>query len=249
MSSFAGKVAVVTGGNSGMGLATAQEFARRGAKVVISGRDEKTLAAAAEKIAGETLAVRADIARLADIDRLFAETKARFGAIDVLFANAGVGRFFSLEEATEEFYDEIMDINLKGTFFTLQKALPLLNDGGAIVVNTSVASKKGFGNFSVYSASKAGLRSLVRSSAGELAPRNIRVNAVAPGPIDTPIFTRLDMTPQAAQEAKEGFATAVPLRRMGTPEEVALAVAFLASSDASYITGVELNVDGGMGQI
>ncbi len=249
MSSFAGKVAVVTGGNSGMGLATAQEFARRGAKVVISGRDEKTLAAAAEKIDGEPLAVRADIARLEDIDRLFAETKARFGTIDVLFANAGVGRFFSLEEATEAFYDEIMDINLKGTFFTLQKALPLLNDGGAIVVNTSVASKKGFGNFSVYSASKAGLRSLVRSSAGELAPRNIRVNAVAPGPIDTPIFTRLDMTPQAAQEAKEGFATAVPLRRMGTPEEVALAVAFLASSDASYITGVELNVDGGMGQI
>jgi len=249
MSSFAGKVAVVTGGNSGMGLATAREFARRGAKVVISGRDEKTLAAAAQSIEGETLAVRADVSRLEDLDRLFAETKAKFGSIDILFANAGVGKFGSLEESTEELYDQIMNINLKGAFFTLQKALPILNDGGSIVVNTSVASHKGFPNFSVYSASKAGLRSLVRSIAGELAPRNIRVNAVAPGPIDTPIFTRFDMTPQAAHEVKEGFATSVPLRRMGTPEEVALAVAFLASSDASYITGVELNVDGGMGQI
>ena len=183
MSAFTNKVAVVTGGNSGIGLATAKEFSRRGAKVVISGRDERTLAEAATSIGGEALAVRADVSRLADLDKLFARTKERFGAIDVLFVNAGGARFASVEQTTEALYDEIMDVNFKGAFFTVQKALPLLKDGGAVVINTSVVSGTAMPNGSVYAASKAALRSLTRTLAAELLGRRIRVNAVAPGPI------------------------------------------------------------------
>ena len=249
MSMFTNKVAVVTGGNSGIGLATAQEFSRRGAKVVISGRDEKSLAAAASSIGGDTLAVRADVSRLADIDDLFARTKKRFGAIDVLFVNAGVAKFATVEQTTEAMHDEILNINFKGAFFTIQKALPLLKDGGAIVINTSVVVVKGFPTTSVYSASKAALRSLTRTLAAELLGRKIRVNAVAPGPISTPIFGRTGVSAEAAKDMADGFAQQVPMKRMGEPEEIAKGVVFLASDDASYINGVELNIDGGLGQL
>ena len=249
MSAFTNKVAVITGGNSGIGLATAQEFSRRGAKVVISGRDEKTLAEAAASIGGDTLAVRADVSRLADLDKLFARTKDRFGAIDVLFVNAGGGRLLPLEQITEAIYEEEMGSNFKGAFFTVQKALPLLRDGGAIVMNTSAADKMGLPNFSIYAASKAAIRSLTRTLAADLLGRRIRVNAVSPGPISTPAQERAAGSAEAAKNLADSFASQVPMKRLGSPEEVARAVLFLASDDASYITGVELNVDGGMGQL
>jgi NAD(P)-dependent dehydrogenase (short-subunit alcohol dehydrogenase family) len=247
MSSFANKVAVITGGNSGIGLATAKELNRRGAKVVISGRDEKTLAEAAEAIGGNTLAVRADVSKLSDLDNLFARTMKRFGSIDLLFVNAGGGKFAPIEQTTEAMFDEMIDSNLKGAYFTVQKALPLLKDGASIIFNSSVASHKGFPNTSVYSATKAALRSFTRTLAAELVARKIRVNAVAPGPIATPIFGRLGVPAEAAKEMAQGFTAQVPMKRMGEPEEIAHAVAFLASDEASFITGVELNVDGGTG--
>ena len=180
MNSFTNKVAVITGGNSGIGLATAKELSRRGAKVVISGRDEKSLAEASAAIGGDTLAVRADVTRLSDLDALFARVQQRFGSFDVLFANAGVAKLAPVEQMTEALFDENLDINFKGVFFTAQKALPLLKDGGAIIFNTSVLDQKGMPGASAYSASKAALRSFTRTLAAELAARKIRVNAVSP---------------------------------------------------------------------
>ncbi len=249
MKRLEGKVAVVTGGNSGIGLATAKRLQEEGARVAIAGRSQKTLDEAAKTLGKDVLAIQADVSKLEDIDRIYSTVEKKFGKIDVLFVNAGVAKFAPLADTPESLYDEQFDINIKGAYFTIQKAIPHLNDGASIVLNTSVAGIKGTTGTSAYSATKAALRSLARTAAAELAGRGIRVNAVAPGPIVTPIFGRTGLP----QEAIDAFITnvggSVPMKRLGQPEEVAGAVAFLASSDSSYITGEELHVDGGMGQI
>jgi NAD(P)-dependent dehydrogenase (short-subunit alcohol dehydrogenase family) len=244
-----GKVAVVTGGNSGIGLATAKRLQEEGARVAISGRSKKTLDEALKTLGNGVVAVEADVARLTDLDRLYAEISQKLGKIDVLFVNAGVAKFAPLAETSESVYDEQFDINIKGAYFTIQKALPFLNDGASIILNTSVADSQGNAGTSAYSATKAALRSLARTAAAELVGRGIRVNAVAPGPIVTPIFGRTGLTKEAFDEFAKAVVARVPMKRFGQPEEVAAAVAFLASQDASYITGIEINVDGGLGQI
>ena len=249
MKRFAGNVAVITGGNSGIGLATAKRFSDEGAKVAISGRSQKTLDEAAKYVGNGILAVKSDVAKLADLDRFYSTVAQKFGKIDVLFVNAGVAKFVPVQNADEAHYDEIFNINVKGAYFTIQKALPHLNDGASIVLNTSVAGIKGTANASVYSATKAALRSFSRTLTTELVERGIRINSVAPGPIETPIFGRAGLSKEQVDEFAQKILSSVPLKRFGQPEEVASAVAFLASSDASYITGVELHVDGGMGQI
>jgi NAD(P)-dependent dehydrogenase (short-subunit alcohol dehydrogenase family) len=249
MKRLEGKVAVVTGGNSGIGLATAKRLQDEGARVAISGRNQKTLNEAVKSIGNGVLAVQADVSKLADIDKLFAAVNQKLGKIDILFVNAGVAKFAPLDSVSEEHYDEQFDINTKGAYFTIRKALPLLNDGASIILNTSVVSHKGIGNGTVYAATKAAMRSFTRSVAAELVGRNIRVNAVAPGPIETPIFERTGLPKEAVDEFAKTALASVPMRRFGKSEEVAGAVAFLASSDASYITGVEIDVDGGQGQI
>jgi len=237
-----GKVAVVTGGNSGIGLATAREFAREGARVVITGRDARTLAEAAREIGGEVLALRSDAASLADIDGLFDAVGERYGRVDVLFVNAGVAQFAPVEETTEELFDQIMDINFKGAYFTVKKALPLLADGASVILNASVVAHVGFPNSSVYSASKAALLSLVRTLSADLAGRRIRVNAVSPGPVETPIFGRMGLP----EEAQRAFGEQVPLKRLGRPEEIAKTVLFLAGPDSSFLLGTEIIADGGV---
>lgn len=249
MSRLEGKVAVVTGGNSGIGLATAKRLQQEGARVAISGRSTNTLDEAVKMIGNGVVAVRADVANLADLDNLYAVVSEKLGRIDVLFVNAGVAKFALLAETSENTYDEQFDINIKGAYFTIKKALPLLNDGASIILNTSVADSTGTAGTSAYAASKAALRSLARTAAAELAGRGIRVNTVAPGPIVTPIFGRTGLPQGAVDEFKKEIVAKVPMKRFGQPEEVAGAVAFLASQDASYITGVEINVDGGLGQI
>jgi NAD(P)-dependent dehydrogenase (short-subunit alcohol dehydrogenase family) len=249
MKRLEGKVAVVTGGNSGIGLATAIRFQEEGAKVAILGRSKKTLDEAVKTIGNGVLAVQGDVSNFADVDKLYAEVAKKLGKIDVLFVNAGVAKFVPFAETSESTYDEQFDINIKGAYFTIQKALPLLNDGASIILNTSVVDQKGTVGASAYAATKAALRSLARTTAAELAGRGIRVNTVAPGPIVTPIFGRTGLPPEAFDEFAKGITAQIPMKRFGQPEEVAGAVAFLASQDASYITGVEINVDGGLGQV
>jgi NAD(P)-dependent dehydrogenase (short-subunit alcohol dehydrogenase family) len=249
MKRFEGKVAVVTGGNSGIGLATAKRLHDEGARVAISGRSQKTLDEAVKIVGKDVLAVKADVAKPADLDKLYGAVAEKFGKIDVLFVNAGVAKFAPLTAVDEAHFDEMFDINTRGAYFTIQKAVPHLNTGASIILNTSVADEKGIQNGTVYAATKAALRSFARSVAAELVELGIRVNTVAPGPIETPIFERTGLPKEAIEEFAKGVLSKVPMKRFGKPEEVAGAVAFLASSDASYITGVEINVDGGMGQI
>jgi NAD(P)-dependent dehydrogenase (short-subunit alcohol dehydrogenase family) len=249
MKRLEGKVAVVTGGNSGIGLASAKRLKEEGARVVIAGRSQKTLDEAAKTLGKDVLAIQADVSRLPDIDKIYSAVEKKFGKIDVLFVNAGVAKFAPFSQTTEAIFDENFSTNVKGAYFTIQKAIPHLNDGASIILNTSVAGIKGTAGTSAYSATKAALRSLARTSAAELAGRGIRVNAVAPGPIVTPIFGRTGLPQEAVDEFIKNVGASVPMKRMGQPEEVAGAVAFLASSDSSYITGEELHVDGGLGQI
>jgi NAD(P)-dependent dehydrogenase (short-subunit alcohol dehydrogenase family) len=249
MSKHQGKVAVITGGNSGIGLATAQRLANEGAHVFITGRRQAELDAAVKLIGKNVTAVQGDVSNLADLDRLYATVKQQKGRIDILFANAGGGEFAPLGSITEAHYDKTFNINVKGVLFTVQKALPLLVDGGAIVLNASIVSSKGMPAFSVYSATKAALRSFARTWTVDLKDRKIRVNAVSPGPIETPGVDGLAKNPGDLAQIKANLASAVPLGRMGTSDEIAKAVSFLASDDASFITGIELFVDGGMAQI
>jgi len=249
MARLTGKVAVVTGGNSGIGLATAKRFREEGAKVVISGRDQRTLDEAVKTIGGEVVAVRADVAKLSDLDKLYKTVSEKFGRIDVLFANAGIAKFAPLAESTEALYDETFNINVKGVYFTIQKALPLLNDGASIIINSSVASESGVADTSIYSATKAAIRSFARTLTAELVGRGIRINVVSPGPIRTPIFGRNGLSQDQIDDVARMLVSKVPMNRFGKPEEVADTVLFLASQEASYITGVDINVDGGMGQV
>jgi NAD(P)-dependent dehydrogenase (short-subunit alcohol dehydrogenase family) len=249
MKTFEGKVAVVTGGNSGIGLATGKAFAAQGARVAITGRDKKTLEQAAREIGPQTLAVQADVTDLSSLDTLFRQVKERLGNIDALVVNAGVARFAPIDEVTVQHYDVLLDTNLKGSYFTVQKALPGMNRGASIILMTTAADTLGLPGSSVYAASKAALRSLARTLSAELISQNIRVNAVAPGPIETPIFGRLGLTQEAVGELAKTILGRVAAKRVGQPEEIANAVLFLASPAANYIVGVELNVDGGMSQL
>jgi NAD(P)-dependent dehydrogenase (short-subunit alcohol dehydrogenase family) len=249
MSKHQGKVAVITGGNGGIGLATAQRLAAEGAYVFITGRRQSELDAAVKLIGKNVTAVQGDVSNLADLDRLYATVKQQKGRIDILFANAGGGEFAPLGSITEAHYDKTFNINVKGVLFTVQKALPLLVDGGSIILNASIVSSKGMPAFSVYSATKAALRSFARTWTVDLKDRKIRVNAVSPGPIETPGVDGLAKNPGDLAQIKANLASAVPMGRMGTADEIAKAVSFLASDDSSFITGIELFVDGGMAQV
>lgn len=243
------KVAVVTGGNSGIGLATAQRFAAEGAKVVIFGRDAKSLDSAVASIGDAAIGVQGDVTQMADLDRLYQRVEAEHGRIDTLFVNAGVAQIRPLEEVDEEHFDLLFDINVKGAFFTVQKALPLLSEGASIVLNASIASHTGNPAFSVYSATKAAVRSLARTLSADLLERRIRVNSISPGPIATPIFGRIGVPEEAQDDMARTFTEQVPMKRFGNPEEIASAAVFLASAESSYVLGHDLVVDGGMTQL
>ncbi len=245
-----GKIALVTGGTSGLGLATARRFVAEGAKVVVTGRRQAELDAAVRDLGGSAVGVRGDVSSLADLDRLYATIGGRFGRRDVLFANAGGGAFAPLGEVTEEHFDKYFGINVKGTLFTVQKALPLMAAGGSIILNGSMVSVKGVPAFGVYAATKAALRSFARTWAVDLKGRNIRVNVVSPGTVVTPAYkSELGLTDEQVEGFVARAAAATPLGRPGTPDEIAKAVVFLASDDSSYVTGADLFVDGGAAQV
>jgi NAD(P)-dependent dehydrogenase (short-subunit alcohol dehydrogenase family) len=249
MGQLEGKTAVVTGGTTGIGLAAAQRLAAEGAYVFITGRREAELDAAVERIGTNATGVQGDVSDLADLDRLYAAVRQQGRQVDVLFANAGGGSFASLEQVTEEHFDQTFGINVKGLLFTVQKALPLLNDGASIILTGSTAATTGAEAFGVYAASKAAVRSFARTWANELKGRAIRVNALTPGPVDTPGITGLAPDEEQAGLLKDALAAQVPLGRMGRPEEVADAVVFLASDQSTFVTGAELYVDGGLNQV
>ncbi len=249
MGKLEGKIALVTGANSGIGRATARQFVNEGAYVFITGRREAELAAAVKEIGRNVIGVQGDVSNLGDLDRLFAQIKQEKGKLDIVFANAGVAKFAPFGEITEEFYDSIFDINVKGLLFTVQKALPLLPDGASIILNASIVGSKGLPMNSVYSATKAAVRSFARTWTTDLKDRRIRVNAVSPGATDTPGLSDLLASAEVGEQRLQMISNTVPLGRLGTPDEIAKAVVFLASDDSSYITGTELFVDGGFAQV
>ena len=244
-----GKVAVITGGSSGIGLATAKTFVDEGAYVFIMGRRQAELDSAVKHIGRNVTAVRGDVSNLGDLDRLYDTVRKQKDRVDILFANAGIGELAPLGTITEEHYDKVFNVNVKGLLFTVQKALPLFKDGGSILLNASVAGSKGMEAFSVYSATKAAVRSFARSWTTDLKSRKIRVNAISPGPIETPIFNTMGLTTEQIAGFKTGVVSSVPLGRFGSSDELAKAALFLASDDSSYIAGIELFVDGGMASV
>src|SRR5882757_6401459 len=245
MSRLEGKIALITGGNSGIGLATAKRFVDEGAYVFVTGRRESELAAAVEAIGRNVTGVQGDVSNLADLDRLFARIKQDKGKLDIVFANAGIGKLAAFGDITEDLYDSTFDINVKGLLFTVQKALPLLPDGASIILNASIVASKGLPANSVYSATKAAVRSFARTWTTDLKDRHIRVNVVSPGSTDTPPWH----TTEAREQGLKAAPNIIPLGRVGTPDEIAKAVVFLASDDSSYVAGTELFVDGGFAQV
>jgi len=243
------KVAVVTGGNSGIGLAIAQEYDRQGAKVVIFGRNQQTLDEAAKTLGKSSLAVQGDVTNLSDLDRLIEVTTEQFGGIDVLVVNAGVGQPTPIDQVDEDTFDRISNINFKGAYFTVQKAAPHLNEGASVVLTTSASNATGMAGLSVYAATKAAVRSLARSLSAELLPKGVRVNALSPGPIQTPIFDRMGLPKEVVEGFTEEILAQTPIGRFGQPEEMAKAALFLGSPDSSYVVGAELVADGGLSQL
>jgi NAD(P)-dependent dehydrogenase (short-subunit alcohol dehydrogenase family) len=244
-----GKVALVTGGTSGIGLAAANALAKEGAYVYITGRRERELAAAVQEIGGNATGVQGNVSNADDLDRLFARIRDEKSRLDILFANAGIAKYAALGSITEELYDSIFNVNVKAVLFTAQKALPLMPEGASIILNASVVASKGLSSNSVYSATKASIRSFARTWTRDLKDRRIRVNAISPGTIDTPGLNELLVSGEAGEERRKMVASAIPLGRFGRPDEVAKAVVFLASDESSYITGAELFVDGGFAQV
>lgn len=249
MGKLTGRTAVITGGSSGIGLATAKKFIAEGAYVYITGRREEDLAKASAELGGGVVTVQGDIANLDDLDRLWAQVKRERGSVDVIVTNAGIAEAATLPEATPEHFDKTFGINARGTFFTVQKALPLLNNGGAVVLVAGVGHMLGWADFTAYSGSKAAVRSFARSWAAELMGRNVRVNSVSPGPVETPILDGLFAGATDADAVRAGLAGSVPMGRLGAAEEIAEAITFLASDDASFITGTDMAVDGGTTQL
>ena len=246
MKRFEGKVAMVTGGNSGIGLAAAKAFAREGAQVAVTGRDEGTLKNAEKEIGSGALAIRADAARIADLDAAMAKVRDQFKRIDALFVNAGIGKFVPIAEVTEAMFDEIVTINLKGAFFTVQKALPLMARGSAVVLNASINAHIGLPGTTVYGATKAAVVNMAKTMSADLAERGIRVNAVSPGPVETPIFGRAGISSEQSRQTKEWLQNQTLVKRMGEPEEIAEAVLYLSSDVSSFVVGTEIVIDGGM---
>jgi NAD(P)-dependent dehydrogenase (short-subunit alcohol dehydrogenase family) len=244
-----GKVAVITGGSTGIGLAVAQEFVAQGAYVFITGRRAAELDKAKALIGRNVTAVQGDVAKLDDLDKLYDVVEREKGKFDILVANAGLGELVPTAEASTEHFDKVFNVNVRGVFFTVQKALKLLRDGGSIVITSSIAQYVGIPGFAAYSATKAAVRSFARTWAAEFKDRGIRVNTLSPGPIDTPIFASIVKTPQEAEAVKHGFASQVPLGRIGRPDEIAKAALFLASDESSFSTGIDLVADGGLSQI
>jgi NAD(P)-dependent dehydrogenase (short-subunit alcohol dehydrogenase family) len=249
MKKLQNKVAVITGGNSGIGLAIANSFNEEGAELALFGRNQKTLNQAASTIGNDTIIVQGDVTNLSDLDKLFDEVKSKHGKIDTLVVNAGGGKFVPMENVDEELFDQINNTNFKGAYFTIQKALPLLKEGSTVIIVSSVANVKGIAGMTVYSATKAAVRSLARTLAAELAPRGIRVNSLSPGPIDTPIFDRLGIPENDVDKTKEQFSSMVPLQRLADASEMASVALFLASQDSSYVTGADIAADGGLAQV
>jgi NAD(P)-dependent dehydrogenase (short-subunit alcohol dehydrogenase family) len=249
MGKLDGKIALITGGNGGIGLATAKQFVNEGAYVFVTGRRDPELATAVKKIGRNVTGIQGDVSNLGDLDRLFAQIQREKGKLDIVFANAGVAKYAPLGSISEDLYDSIFNVNVKGVLFSVQKALPLMPDGAAIILNASIVASKGLAANSVYSATKAAVRSFARTWTTDLKARRIRVNAVSPGSTDTPGLNDLLASSEVGEQRKKMISNAVPLGRFGTPDEIAKAVVFLASDDASYITGAELFVDGGFAQV
>jgi NAD(P)-dependent dehydrogenase (short-subunit alcohol dehydrogenase family) len=246
MKRFEGKVALITGGNSGIGLGTARAFAREGASVAITGRDKETLKAAEKEIGSGTLAIQADVARLSDIDAVMSKVKERFKRIDALFVNAGSGKFVPFEEVSESFYDGLMNVNVKGVFFTVQKALPLMGRGSSVVLNASLNAHKAMPGTTVYGATKAAVVSLAMTMSADLIPKGIRVNSISPGPVESALLKRAGLSEDQLKQTKEWIKTQVPLKRFATPDEIAEAVLYLCSDQSGFIVGTDLLIDGGM---